>query len=63
MTTETQLLIYKHEDQHPVATSSLAYKELSKRALELEETVIKLASIIEEMETGFFVKARELQKR
>ena len=53
MTTETQLMVYKHEAHHPYATTSIAYKELAKRALELDKKVIKLGAIIEEMEGGF----------
>jgi len=61
MTTETQLLIYKHEDQHPVATSSIAYKELAKLAVESEKKVIELAALIEEMQGGFMIKTKELK--
>jgi len=56
MTTETQLMVYKHEAQHPYATTSIAYKELAKIALELDKKVIKLGAIIEEMEGGFIWK-------
>lgn len=61
MTTETQLLIYKHEDQHPFATSSIAYKELAKLAIESEKKVNELSTMIEEMRGGFIIKTKELK--
>ena len=63
MTTETQLLIYKHEDQHPFATSSIAYKELAELAVQSEKKVIELSAIIEEMRGGFIIKPKELKQQ
>jgi len=58
MTTDTQLLIYQHENTHPVATSSLVYQELAKRAKELERELAKKDELIAQMEKGFIIESR-----
>jgi len=63
MTTETQLLVYKHEANHPFATSSIAYKELAKHAVETEKKLIKLNCVLEEMQGGFILEPRKLEQK
>ena len=58
MTTETQLILYRHERDHPYAVSSIAYKELAARANELERELAENARIISEMEKGFIIESR-----
>ena len=61
MTTETQIMLYRHEKDHPVATSSLAYQELSKRANELERQLAEQSRLVAEMESGFIIQATNYQ--
>ena len=56
-TTETQMLIYKHEELHPLATSSIAYKEIAKRAMQTEKELHEAKQTISEMKKGFIIKS------
>ena len=58
MTTETQMLIYQHENTHPLDTRSLVYQELAKRAKELERELAKKDELIAQMEKGFIIESR-----
>lgn len=58
MTTETQMLIYQHENTHPLATRSLVYQEIAKRAKELERDLAKKDELIAQMEKGFIIESR-----
>ena len=61
MTTETQIMLYRHEKDYPVATSSLAYQELAKRANELERQLAEQSRLVAEMESGFIIQATNHQ--
>ena len=52
------MLIYQHENTHPLATRSLVYQELAKRAKELERELAKKDELIAQMEQGFIIESK-----